>query len=276
MSYEDQVAEHYNHGTLINAIEEAIVKLGKFKSDITVEDLAPVDEFHIGGRIATDHLLNQVCFTDKDNLLDVGCGLGGAARYLAQKLGCTVAGVDLNQEYIDTGIELNKWLDLDNKVTLNQGSALALEFEPERFTGALMLHVGMNIEAKSKLFSEIFRVLKRNSTFAIYDIMRTADGELVYPVPWAKDQNTSMLASPEEYQQALQSAGFSVGEPSLRKDFALDFFKQMKAKTEKNGGPLPLGLYTLMQSSTPIKIGNMVNNISKGLIAPTEIIAHKP
>jgi cyclopropane fatty-acyl-phospholipid synthase-like methyltransferase len=50
---------------------------------VSFEDLAGVDEFHVGGRLATEHLLTQLNFTQSSDLLDVGCGLGGAARYVA-------------------------------------------------------------------------------------------------------------------------------------------------------------------------------------------------
>ena len=59
-------------------------------------------------------------------------------------------------------------------------------------------------------------------------------------------------------------------------DFALEFFKAMRAATEAAGGLPPLGLHTLMKESTALKVKNMIENISTGLIAPVEIIASKP
>ena len=74
---------------------------------------------------------------------------------------------------------------MDNSISLNQGSALALPFADRAFDRAYMLHVGMNIDDKAKLCSEVSRVLRSNALFGIYDIMRVGDGELTYPVPWA-------------------------------------------------------------------------------------------
>ena len=136
-----------------------------------------------------------------------------------------------------------------------------------------MLHVGMNIEDKASLFTEIFRVLKPESSFGVYDIMRQKDGELIYPVSWATESNTSKLSTPDQYKQALSDAGFEVSIENNRRDFSLEFFKQLREKTEANGGPPPLGLHTLMQESTANKIKNMIDNIANGLIAPVEIIA---
>ncbi len=275
MSYEKSVSDHYLHGSLLAAIESALPALGKTTENVSIEDLAPADEFHIGGHAATQHLLNQLKFSDHDHILDVGCGLGGAARYVASKYSCHVTGIDLTPEYIETGRELCKWVNLGERVTLECGSALAMPFKNNSFSGAYMLHVGMNIEDKTALFSEVHRTLKPGAYFAVYDIMRQEEGELTYPVPWAATKDTSKLATPGQYKEALTSAGFEISIERNRRDFALDFFKQVRAAAQANGGPPPLGLHTLMQESTAGKIQNMVKNISSDFIAPVELIVRK-
>lgn len=150
-----------------------------------------------------------------------------------------------------------------------------MPFQNESFDGGYMLHVGMNIEDKARLFREICRVLRAGAYFAVYDVMRIEPGELAYPVPWANDSSISQLASPEQYQQALLGAGFEVTAVNNRQDFALDYFTRLREKMATAGKPPALGLHTLMQASTPVKIGNLFDNISAGYIAPVEIIAHK-
>lgn len=275
MSYDKSVSDHYLHGDLLNAIKATLPKLGKTTDTVTIEDLAPVDEFHIGGRAATDHLIDQMVFAEQNHVLDIGCGLGGAARHIANHYKCHVTGIDLTPEYIETGNVLSAWLSLDYSVTLKQGSALSMPFQDNQFDGAYMLHVGMNIDDKASLFSEIHRVLKSGSSFGIYDIMRQNNDALIYPVPWATESSTSMLATADEYKQALIKAGFKISEENNRRDFALAFFKQLRATTKANGGPPPLGLHTLMQGSAATKVKNMTSNIVNGCIAPVEIIAYK-
>lgn len=275
MFREKTVSDHYTHGSLLDSIQASITRLGKTVDSITIEDLGPVDEFHIGGREATEFFLNQLDFSEKDHILDLGCGLGGASRFIASKYNNQVTGIDLTQEYIDTGNILSTWIGLEEKVTLLQGSVLSLPFDNETFDGAFMIHVGMNISDKARLFSEVHRVLRPGSTFGIYDIMRNKDGELAYPVPWATENSTSLLATPDQYQQAMSDTGFAVTKENNRRDFALDFFKKLRTKTEANGGPPPLGLHTLMGESTMIKIKNMIDNIIADIIAPIEIIAYK-
>ena len=275
MTYEKEVSEHYTHGRLLESIQAAVAELGKTVESVTIEDLAPVDEFHIGGRLATDNLLDQLSFSENDHILDVGCGLGGAARYVANKLNNRVTGIDLTQEYIDVGNALCAWVGLDKQITLQQGSALSMPFEDEIFDGAIMLHVGMNIGDKTGLFEEIYRVLRPGAFYGVYDVMQINAGSLTYPVPWATEDTTSKLATPGEYKQALIRAGFKNSKENVRTNFALEFFKKMRANAESAGGPPPLGLHTLMQGSTADKVKNMIDNIQTGLIAPVEIIAHK-
>ena len=275
MSYDKIVSEHYTHGELLDVIQASVTKLGKTIDSVTIEDLAPVDEFHIGGRLATENLLNQLDFSEKDHILDVGCGLGGASRFVVNKLNNRVTGIDLLQEYIDVGNSLCAWIGLDKQVALHQGSALSMPFEDDTFDGAFMLHVGMNIDDKAKLFTEIYRVLRPGASFGVYDVMQMNDGELAYPVPWAAENSTSKVETPDHYRQALTNAGFKTSKENARREFALDFFKQMKAKTEANSGPPPIGLHILMQESTAIKVQNMIENIAKNFIAPVEIIVQK-
>jgi ubiquinone/menaquinone biosynthesis C-methylase UbiE len=270
-----EVSKHYTHGGLIESIRAGLASLGKAADTVTVDDLAPVDEFHIGGRRASEDFLDQLGLTVEQHVLDVGCGLGGAARFVANRYGCRVTGIDLTAEYVETGNALCKWVGLDQRASLHQGTALALPFVDRSFDGAYMLHVGMNIEDKEGLALEVGRVLRPGSLFGIYDVMRTGPGELAYPVPWAATSDLSEVAEPERYKQALRAAGFAVTAERNRRDFALAFFAELKARTAAAGGPPPLGLHLLMGRSTPEKVHNMIDNISQGRIAPVELIARR-
>ena len=78
-----QVADHYARGGLIAAIRDGLARMGKTETTVTAEDLAPVDEFHIGGRASTGDLAQQLALAAEDRVLDIGCGLGGPARQIA-------------------------------------------------------------------------------------------------------------------------------------------------------------------------------------------------
>ncbi|MCP4010947.1 MAG: class I SAM-dependent methyltransferase [Proteobacteria bacterium] len=275
MSTEQAVSKTYLHGGLLAAIEAALARMGKPISSLSIADLAPVDEFHIGGRVATERFMKQLNLNQDSQVLDVGCGLGGSARFVANAYQSQVTGIDLSREYIETGNTLCEWVKLKKQIALQHGSALDMPFDNDAFNRAYMLHVGMNIEDKTQIFTELYRVLRPGAILGIYDVMRQQQGDLTFPVPWATSPSTSYLATPDEYCQALSETGFELVNQSNRRDFAIEFFNQLGAKTQAKGGPPPLGLHTLMQESTSAKISNMIANIENNLIVPVELIAQK-
>jgi ubiquinone/menaquinone biosynthesis C-methylase UbiE len=271
MGVEQAVARHYAHGSLEETILDALTAAGKDLNRLTPKDLAPVDEFHVGGRPATIAFAQEFGPRPGMRLLDVGCGLGGAARYFAHEHGCRVTGIDLSEEYVNVANALAARVGLDERVSCEQGSVLALPFEPESFDGAYMFHVGMNVEDKSRLFAEVRRVLAPSGRFGIYDVMRLAPGELSFPVPWASGPESSFVADAASYRRWLEAAGFEVLKERNRRDFALEVFAQMRARGAA-AGPGPLGLHIVMGASAGQKVKNMIGDIGAGLIAPTELI----
>jgi ubiquinone/menaquinone biosynthesis C-methylase UbiE len=275
MNKEIEVSTHYEHGSLIKVIEDGFNREGKAPSDITLDDMSVIDEFHIGGRQASEEFLDQLQLEERSLVLDVGCGLGGPARFVASRFGCLVSGIDLTQEYVDTGNVLSNWVGLDKKVILQQGSAMALPFPDGQFDAAYMMHVGMNIADKKSLFSEVFNVLKPGGIFGIYDVMQVGSGEMEYPAPWAASENTSALASPQDYRTGLKEAGFNILATRERGDFAVEFFENIKRRmTEMTEEPL-LGLHVLMGKDAKTKVANVLTSIKEGSIAPVELIAQR-
>lgn len=269
---EDRVARHYAQGDLEQTILDALVASGKDLDHLTPDDLTPVDEFHTGGREATAGFAEQAGFAKGQHLLDIGCGIGGPSRFFARERGCCVTGIDLTEDYVRTAEALSRRVGLDGQVSYRQASAVALPFADATFDGAYMIHVGMNVADKATLFAGVRRVLKQGGTFALFDIMKTGDGELGYPVPWAASRDTSFVASPAEYRRGLETAGFAIVQERNRRAFATRFFAEATARAAAAGGPPPLGTHILMRDDAARKIANVVANIENGLIAPTELI----
>ena len=270
------VASHYTHGSLLDAIRDGVRRLGKTVDQVEIDDLGPVDEFHIGGRIATENFLDQLDIDDTHHVLDVGCGLGGASRYATQRYGCQVTGVDLTPEYIDTGNTLSEWVGLSKQIHLEVGEATALSHSDSTFDRAYVMHVGMNIADKDSLAAELHRVVRPGGRIGVYDIMQVVDGDLQFPVPWAGEPAGSSVSSPATYKRALDTAGFNVLSERNHRDFALEFFANLQTRVVKSDGPPALGLHILMGDTRAAKLKNMIENISRNLVAPVEIIAEKP
>jgi hypothetical protein len=105
--------------------------------------------------------------------------------------------------------------------------------------------------------------------------MRTGGGELTFPVPWASTAAASAVDAPEDYKNALKTAGFRLVAERSRREFALEFFARLQANAAAADGPPPLGLHILMGVTAPEKVRNMIENISAGRVAPVEMIAEK-
>ncbi|MDQ6934516.1 MAG: class I SAM-dependent methyltransferase [Actinomycetota bacterium] len=204
------VSEHYGSADLSGAILGALADAGVQVDSLRVEDLAPVDQLHAGFAPATAYLLECLDPQAGTRLLDVGCGIGGPARLATSSYDVQVTGIDLTPEFIDAARDLTGRVGLSEKATFEVASGDALPFADGSFDNAMLIHVGMNIENKQPLFSEIRRVLVPGGTFALYEQMRTGDGELPYPLPWAEDDRSSFLATSEEYAAHLAAAGFAV------------------------------------------------------------------
>ena len=269
------VADHYTHGSLLDAIRTGVERLGKSPETVRVEDLGPIEEFHIGGRAASESFLDQLHLSADDHVLDVGCGLGGTSRFVAHRYGSRVTGIDLTHEFIETGRALCEWVGLEDRIVLDHGSATALSYADGTFDKAYMMHVGMNIADKPSLMKELHRVLKPGAVLGVYDVMRTGDGDLTFPVPWASTAEASVVESLGTYKNALNAAGFRIIAEQNRHEFALDFFAHLQANAAAAGGPPPLGLHILMGETAPVKVKNMIENISEGRVAPIEVIAEK-
>ena len=270
MKIEQQVAAHYTQGMLEQRILGALQTAGKTLEQLHADDLAPVDDFHVGGREATQALADFMGLRPGMHLLDVGCGIGGPARYFTKR-GCQVTGVDLSEEFIRVAASLTRLVKLHENATFRQASALELPFDSDTFDGAYEIHVGMNIADKAGVFKEVARVLKRGARFAIFDIMRAGEGVLKFPLPWALSPETSFVASPEEYRQALQAAGFGIDHQRGRRQFAIEFMQRMMTRAASER-PV-LGVHLLMGEQTGAILQNVMAAIASGLLEPIELVA---
>ena len=274
MINEQNVIAHYNKNNLYKKIEDGLLELGVSLDAVCREDLNLVDDFHIGGAAATHFILENLSCDQNHSILDIGCGIGGPARYMAEKSGGNVCGVDLTGAYIEVGTQLNDLVRLGEKVSLLQGSALSLPYEVSSFDGAYMIHVGMNIERKEDLMREASRVLKAGKKFVLFDVMKISNEDIVYPLPWADQAEESAVDKPEAYEHALNSAGFNILDTQDKGQFAVSFFENMLMKME-NSGPKPLGLHLLMGENTRDKVMNAYTQIQEKRLSPILMVAQK-
>ena len=269
MSVEQELQQYYTQGGLAAAIDASLRNLGKDPERVTHDDLELIDELHIGGRAATLEFLQACGFQAGQLVLDVGSGLGGPARTAAVTSGVRVVGIDLTPEFVEVARELSRRVGLAERTEFVVGSALDLPFQSGRFDGATMIHVGMNIADKSRLFREVRRVIAPGGTFAIYDVMRNREGPLSYPVPWSGSADTSFVETPGHYEAALRSAGFEIVAAQGRTAKAAAALGAQMAKAAAGGAPRMLHRGPKFKE----KAENLLAMVQSGLVGPWVLIA---
>jgi SAM-dependent methyltransferase len=269
-SIEPGVASHYGAFDVLERIRAGLAAAGHGGGHVPPQVLKPVDEFHIGGAEATDALLRKLHINPDTRVLDIGSGIGGPARSIALRYGCSVTGIDLTPAFVEAARMLSEMTGVEN-VRFEIGSATAMPFPDASFDLAVLLHVGMNIPDKRALFREVRRILSDRGAFAVYEVMRLGDGSLAYPVPWAETEDLSALERPEAYRDAANAAGFLLVDEEDRTVIALDFFARIQAQAA-GAAPPPLGLHTLMGPSIKDKVANMIDAIRAGTIGPVQMI----
>jgi len=204
------VEDYWGREGLEHAILDALAAGGVDVTAPTVDDLAPADQFHGGGKPATERLARLADFGSGTRVLDVGGGLGGPARTLAAQFGCRVTVVDLTESYIRAGAALTALVKLGGRVAHRQGNALALPFDGQAFDAVWTQNSGMNIADKESLYAGFARVLRPGGLLAIQEPMAGPVTPPIYPLMWARDATTSFLRRPDEMRALIEAAGFAL------------------------------------------------------------------
>lgn len=262
-------------GGLVAAVGAAFDAAGVDRGALRPADLAPVDEFHIRGRAASLEIVAALALTSEDEVLDLGSGLGGPARTLAEMTGCSVTGVDLTHEFCDVATALSQWTGMADRTRFLVGDATATGLPDGTFDAALTVHVAMNISDKPALYAEAFRLLRPGGRFVVYDVLQGEGGDIHYPVPWARDSSTSFLATPEHVQDLLTSAGFEVISHVDSSDESLVWFQQMRARIEREGPP-PISFAAFLGDDFAQMVANQVTNLVERRIRTVMLTCLRP
>jgi SAM-dependent methyltransferase len=204
------IQTQYSTGATRQAIEQALVAAGKDLGHLQPADLALLEDFHTMGRIATAQLADLVQITPDDEVLDAGTGIGGTARYIAERSRCRVAAVDLTEEYCATARWLNQLAGLGDRICVRQADVTDLPFEDATFTLMFSQHVQMNVADKALLYAEAHRVLAGGGKLAVWDIVAAQDREPDFPVPWADRPEYSHLTTSDRLRTAIATSGFEI------------------------------------------------------------------
>ena len=171
--------------------------------------------FNVGGFASIDSLAELCQITGETRVLEIGCGTGANACYLAEKYGCTVVGVDIAKRMVKQATKRTAEIGLTDRATFKVGDAYHLDFPDATFDSVITVFVSQFLNP-TKAFQEFVRVLRDGGRLGMNEMYRA---ENVPPEIRLKvDENERVfreltqlpftLRSPEIWYQALESAGF--------------------------------------------------------------------
>ncbi len=268
------ISQHWAVEDVFGLVVSTLKKMSKPLDGLTIEDLAPVDHFHARGLPATVELADRLPIKPGQHILDIGCGLGGPARCIAQRFQCNVSGIDVTLPFVEAANKLTRLLKMEAQVKIEHGNAECLPYADCSFDAAYAQHVTMNVADRPSFFAEAHRVLKPGAFFALTEHGLGAKGNPYHPVPWSTDGSGAHLLSPADTEVLLEKVGFT--------DFAVEdtgakylaAYRTMIEKAEKGDLP-PLGLHLLMGKTALEKVRNSARNIEEGRTHPVQVICRK-
>lgn len=272
MNIEAKVSQHYERSSLVEQLQHALAASGLGEGRLSSKDLAPLDQFHSRGLAATEELAKALSIDAATKVLDIGSGLGGPSRYLAETYGCSVQGIDLSQSFVEAANFLAERTGLADLVRYEAGSALSLPYASDRFDLAWTQHVAMNIADRATFYREAFRVLRPGGHFAIFDVIAANGEPMHFPVPWAGGPETSFIVTAEDMRTHLESQGFRIASWVDTSEAGIKWFLDR----ERAAAPPKLGLQSVMGSGFAAATVNLRRNLAEGREALLQAICIKP
>lgn len=271
------IQDLYSQGDMLSNVVAFLESKGIDPKHPSCGDLNLCDQMHARGIDATrDHAEHAGIRSDM-HVLEVGCGIGGGSRYLANELGCRVTAIDLTQECVDVARELTERCGLGGKTEFRQADATDMPFGEAEFDHVWSHNVTMNIGDKEKLVSEIARVLKPGGRYSCWELALTEKGDPYYPLPWASDTSSSFLAMAEHMKTALENGGLRLIRRIDVNEAYLDYLDDVRDRAQRSEPPSKLDPQSLKDKDDfLIRVQNCGRSAREGRLVEHLLIAEKP
>jgi SAM-dependent methyltransferase len=167
-----------------------------------------------------------------DTVLDVGCGMGGPGRFLVDRFGCSVVGIDVLPLRVEIAQALTDLTRLGDRVTYRVADATAVPLEDRSMDEVWMLDVALHVRDKRMLFAELARVLRPGGLLVMHDQMA--------PIPTSMRPITRQapyLALPlPRLIRTIQDAGLRVLTWRDTTERVLAYFGKVRTRLSEAGG----------------------------------------
>ncbi len=191
---------------------DKLAQTGADTSILTVELLQHHDQDHFGGLAATDALARHAKINQSTHVLDLCCGLGGPARYLAYHHGCRVTGVDMNTDRLAGAVRLTERTKLQDRVLFHHANALQTGLADETFDVIVSQEAFCHIPNKKTLITECVRLLKTGGRIVYTDILARNSMTNEIRGRLENEMVFSELSTLEQYCHLLEEKGCQVVE----------------------------------------------------------------
>jgi sarcosine/dimethylglycine N-methyltransferase len=174
---------------------------------LTIEQLAPFDQFHYCGNQATDQAIAALGLRRGMRVLDIGAGLGGPARYIAARTGAMVTALELQADLNQEAADLTARCGLAERVAHRQGNILdGIEGQFDAIISFLcFLHIG----ERPRLLSICRSLLVDGGGLYIEDYARRREPTAAEIHALALKVQCPGVPTPDAYIGQLRGAGFT-------------------------------------------------------------------
>ncbi|MCE8021369.1 class I SAM-dependent methyltransferase [Halomonas sp. MCCC 1A11036] len=257
---------------LLARLRETFLAAGHDPEHLSLDDVAGIDQLHLGGRSASRALAVRGGLEKGGRVLDVGCGTGGTSRLLAAEFGCDVAGVDITASFIEVARWLSAATGLAGHTRFLCADAASVPLPANSFEVIWCQHALMNMPQVPRVLAEWHRLLVPGGRVLLHEVVAGDNpAPLRLPVPWASTPDTSHLRNRQQLERAMALAGF---EPLSIEDVtqAALAWRQEHSRREKGSGetrqqPSALPGPTLIFGGDFVQMGrNLRDNLAAGKV----------
>jgi ubiquinone/menaquinone biosynthesis C-methylase UbiE len=147
--------------------------------------------------------------TSASRVLEIGCGSGRYALQVAETVGCSVIGIDINEPGIDNGNSLARARNLSDRMSFERCDASQkLPFPNAALDAAFANDVMCHIPGRLAVLHEVFRILKPLGCFVFSDALVIGGTVSHHEIATRSSIGYYLFSPPGHNEQLLRQAGF--------------------------------------------------------------------